>query len=261
MAKNPDVEALRKVDVLDVRALKLKRELVDLPTDLKRHQDKVAAQKARVQTSHDEQKRLQKEIDKLALDVKSNEDQVKKYQLQQSTAKSNEEYNTFKRQIEALKKANGELDDKQLVFYEKVDALKAQEKLVRSELAEAEKNLITQKAQIDTETKAVEQELGEVLAQKAVAEKVVTPGILTLYKRILDKTQNRALAALQGRTCLGCRVELPTGDVGTLLAGKDVVLCKQCARILYVEDHESTVSASSYFADGKRNETSKDGNW
>ena len=34
------------------------------------------------------------------------------------------------------------------------------------------------------------------------------------------------------------------GDVATLLAGRDVVFCKQCARILYVEDDPSHAGRS-----------------
>src|SRR5262245_55978084 len=128
---NPEVEALRKVDQLDQKAIKLKREIREVPETLEKH--RAAARKAaeRVQACHDEQKKCQKEIDKLDLDTKANPDQVKKYQSQQNTVKTNEEYSTLKKQIEAIKKTNGDLEDKALGFYEKIDQLKAEEKATK----------------------------------------------------------------------------------------------------------------------------------
>src|SRR5207302_1102815 len=102
---NPEVEALRKVDELDTKASRLKREIAETPAELDKHKAQAKAAKDRVTACHEEQKRLQREIDKIDLDTKSNLEQIKKYAIQQNTVKTNEEYSALKKQIEALKKA------------------------------------------------------------------------------------------------------------------------------------------------------------
>jgi predicted nucleic acid-binding Zn-ribbon protein len=260
--KQPDVEALRKVDALDAKAGKLRRELRELPEELVKHKDQAKALAARLGAVHDEQKRLQREIDKLALEVRANEEQVKKYQVQQNTAKTNEEYATLKRQIEALKKASGEIEDKQLALYERIDALKGEEKAAREALKDGEQKLKDEEAAVRKDMDAVEKELGEIMAARAEAEKAVSAPVLALYRRILEKVQNRALAPVVGRTCQGCRMEIPSNDLAMLLGGKEVVPCKSCSRILYLEDDYRAVTSTSYSVGEKdRDATSKDGNW
>lgn len=253
--KNPDVEALRKVDALEAKAGKLRRELAEIPTELAKHKEAARKLAARVGTVHEEQKKLHREIDKLALDVRDNEDHVKKYQVQQNTAKTNDEYAALKKQIETLRKANGALEDKQLALYEKLDALKAEEKAAKEALAGGEQKLKDEEAAVAGEMAGVEKDLAAIVAERQVAEKSVGSGTLDRYRRILEKTGNRALAPVRGRTCQGCSMEIPSNDVAMLLGAKEIVLCKSCSRILYLEDNYREVTSTSYSVSDKTRES------
>jgi predicted nucleic acid-binding Zn-ribbon protein len=261
--KQPDVEALRKVDALDAKAGKLRRELAEIPTELAKHKDHAKKLGARVGVVHEEQKKVHKEIDKLALDVRDNEEHVKKYQVQQNTAKTNEEYAALKKQIEALKKSSGDLEDKELLLYEKLDALKAEEKAAKEALAGGEQKLRDEEAGVQKEMAGVEETLGAVLAERAAAEKSVSQGVLGTYRRILEKTGNRALAPVRVRTCQGCSMEIPSNDLALLLGGKEIVLCKSCSRILYLEDNYREVTSTSYSVSDKTRDSQvkQDSEW
>jgi uncharacterized protein len=243
---NPEVEALRKVDQLDTKALKLKREIADVPLELEKHKARTKATADRLKQCHDEQKTLQREIDKLELEARGNVDQVKKYQVQQNTAKTNEEYATLKRQIDVLKKANADIEDKQLGYYERIDKLKAEEAAAKLAVKEAEQQLKGEEAEVQKEVAGLEKELGEILAQKKDAEAKISPSSLQTYRRILEKTGTRAIAPVHGRICQGCFIEIPPQALNTLLSGRELVQCKQCARILYLEHDYRAVSATSF---------------
>lgn len=261
--KNPDVEALLKVDALDTKASKLRRELEAIPEDLSKHKERARKLAARVEALREEEKRLQKEIDKLALEVEANEEQAKKYQIQQNSVKTNEEYATLRKQIEALKKANGDLEEKELFLYEKIDALKAEERKAREELKAAEEQLRKEEAEARKEVARVEEELRRAIAEREEAEKaVVKQDILTIYRRVLEKTKGRAMAPVRDRICQGCFMEIPMNHWAQILGGKEIVLCKSCSRILYLEDEERAASATSFsVSDKDRDSVSKDGNW
>ena len=102
--QNAEINALRKLDALDTKAFRLRQEIADLPGDLARWQKALADAQARVLAGHQDQNRSHQEIQKLALETKTNLDTMTKYQVQQNTVKSNEEYSQLKKQIEALKK-------------------------------------------------------------------------------------------------------------------------------------------------------------
>lgn len=262
MANNPEVEALRKVDELDTKASSLKREIADLPGELVKHQRNLKAAKDRVAQCHEEQKKLQREIDKIALDTASNNDQAKKYAVQQNGVKTNDEYAALKKQIEALKKANGDLEDKALTFYEKIDALKSEEANLKKGFAEAEKKLKAEEAEVGKDVAELEQKLAEIVAERTAAESKVTAANLKTYRSILEKLGTKALATVHGRTCQGCFMEIAPNMLSTLLSGKEIVQCKACARILFLESDYRALSPTSYLVTEKdRDSTSKDGNW
>lgn len=257
-----EVESLLKVDERDQKAIKLKREIADLPGELERHKLQAKATAARVTACHEEQKRMQREIDKIDLDTRANNEQVVKYQVQQNTVKTNEEYSALKRQIEALKKANGDLEDKALALYERLDALKAEEAAAKAALKADEQKLKAEEGEVAKEVGALEQELAAILAERSAAEAKVGAPNIALYRRILEKHGNRALAAVRGRNCQGCFLEVPAQSLSTLLSGKEIVLCKYCSRILYLENDYRALSRTSYSVSEKdRDDTSKDGNW
>jgi predicted nucleic acid-binding Zn-ribbon protein len=87
----------------------------------------------------------------------------------------------------------------------------------------------------------VERELGETeerLAQlrsqiEGLAQNDLPPEHLTLYRGLLATREGEAMAALDGRFCQGCYVEIPKNLLVRMARGMELVQCPSCARILY----------------------------
>lgn len=260
--KQSEVEALRKLDQLDAKTARLRREIRELPADLEKHRGEVEASRARLARLGEERKKLQREVDNLDLEMRANAEQIRKYQIQQNSAKTNEEYGALKKSIEALRQATAGLEDRALAIYESLDRLKEESEVVRRSVQEAEERLRTEEEEVRREIAALERELEGVLVERAEVQKAVSPGTLALYQRIMAKTLDRALAPVRGRVCEGCHMEISSNAISTLLAAKEIVLCKSCSRILYLEDDYRAVTSTSYsVSDKEHDETSKDGNW
>lgn len=260
--QNPEIDALRQLDALDTKAYRVRQEMADIPEDLAKWKRALEDAKGKHLANHQEQNRCQQEIHKLTLETKANQDTITKYQVQQNQVKTNEEYSQLKKQMEALRKANGDLDDKQLALYEKIDQLKEAEKGLKAGVKLAEEKLGLEAAEAKEEEAKLKKQLDEILAERKRIEGGVSPGTLQLYRRVLDKLGRRALAQVQGRTCQGCFIELSPQNVNMLLSGKEVVSCPQCARILFLErDYKAVTSLSYTVGEKDRDSTSKDGNW
>jgi len=259
--RNAEIEGLIRLSVLDAKGIKLRREMAELPQSLARRKAAVGAQAARVAANQDEQKRLAKEIDKLDLEVKSNLEQIQKYQVQQNTAKTNEAYQALQHEINDAKKKNAAFEDQALLHYERIDALKEEQKTIKADLAGDEARLKGDEAEVAKEVAAMEAALEKLAAERDEIEKRISGDIIKLYRRILENTRDRALAPVNVRTCQGCFMEVPSNAVNILLQGKDIVQCKNCARILYLEQDYRATTSISYAVNDRGDTTSKDGNW
>lgn len=232
--KHPDLARLVRVDALDQRILRLRRDIEDLPNDLARPQARVANLKKDLDAARLLVKETQKEVDRCELDTRSNLDQIGKYRMQQNQAKSNDEYAALKRQIEALEAKNGDLEDEALMGLERLDELKAKAKSAEQELKEAEADLAREKQGVDADVAKLAAERETLEAERAQALGEVTPEVRSVYERIHQKWNGRALALLQGAKCEACRIDVPTGLAGSVHVGRDIVTCPSCSRILYV---------------------------
>jgi len=63
---------------------------------------------------------------------------------------------------------------------------------------------------------------------------VVGPTNLSLYETLRREKRGRAVSRIERATCLGCRIALPMGVVQHVRAGRELVFCPSCGRVLYV---------------------------
>lgn len=70
-------------------------------------------------------------------------------------------------------------------------------------------------------------------ARRAEAAKNVDPELLKKYNALRVNKQVPT-ARLQGSTCTGCNMMLPSAIVSRVAAEKEIVECENCSRILYI---------------------------
>ena len=56
---------------------------------------------------------------------------------------------------------------------------------------------------------------------------------MALYARILNKKGDAAIVALENEICSGCHMKVPAITVSDVKAGRTIVQCPNCSRILY----------------------------
>jgi uncharacterized protein len=137
-------------------------------------------------------------------------------------------------ELVALARRQGELEEVELEVMERLEAheaalaeLEAAADVVRGQRAEAETERDAAFATIDAEA-------AEVVGKRAAMVEGLDAGLLKLYDRLRGQLGGLGAAALRGRRCEGCRLELNPMDVEAIRrASPDTVSrCEECGRIL-----------------------------
>jgi predicted nucleic acid-binding Zn-ribbon protein len=251
MSQHPDVQSLLEVDQRDQAIARLDDERAFLERSLGKERSRVEDFEAKVAAARGQLKEHQKHVDQIDLDMRANADKQQKLRIQQNQVKTNEEYSALGRQIEGLGKDSEQKEDAALQLYEKQEQVEAQIRELEEELKEAQADLAERQAEVNEEGKRIQGERDELVAARETAIEAVGKQTRSLYERVLEKVNGRALASLAGRKCRGCYVELPTNTVALVLGGKEIVRCPQCARFLYAEAGAEAAS-HSYLAGGDR---------
>jgi uncharacterized protein len=137
-------------------------------------------------------------------------------------------------ELVALGRRQAELEEIELEVMERLEAheaalaeLDAAAEVIRGQRAEAE-------AERDAAFAALDAEAARVAAERATLAEGLDAGLVTLYDRLRGQLGGLGAAALRGRRCEGCRLELNPMDVEAIRKAppEQVSRCEECGRIL-----------------------------
>ena len=137
-------------------------------------------------------------------------------------------------ELESLARRQAELEEVELDVMERLEAHTA----VLDELEAAHAQVETQRAETTAERDAafaeLDAEAARVRDERAAAADGLDAGLLALYEKLRGQLAGRGAAALVGRQCQGCRMELNPLDLEAIKAAPadQVVRCEECGRIL-----------------------------
>jgi predicted nucleic acid-binding Zn-ribbon protein len=138
-----------------------------------------------------------------------------------------EEVEQFRRQLQAR-------EERVLLAMARSEELQGELDGLRREVAEAEAAWSAEQGELQAEAERLEQELTQLRAQSATARGPIDAEALRRYDQLRRSRQGRAVARVQGGTCLGCRIALPSTLFQRARSGMVLVSCSNCERILYV---------------------------
>lgn len=140
-------------------------------------------------------------------------------------------------EIESLARRQSHLEEVELEVMERLEA----HTKVLDELEAANAEVDGQRADVLVERDAAFAELDDeaerVRAERSVAAEGIDAGLMALYEKLRAQLAGRGAAALRGRQCQGCRMELNPLDLEAIRAAppEQVVRCEECGRILVRE--------------------------
>ena len=176
-------------------------------------------------------KKKEKEVE-----VASQEQKIKKNEMDLNTVKSNEAYKGLLTEIEAAKKLKGQLEDEILNIMLENDRLSG-------ELKGAEASAKAEQQKIEAQIKAKEDEAAQVKEKLAAEQKKrqefapqIKAEVLSRYEFIRGKKKDVAIVPISRDTCGGCNTILTQVLINEARKGKELTVCESCSRILYLPE-------------------------
>ncbi|MGR3293486.1 MAG: zinc ribbon domain-containing protein [Candidatus Scalindua sp.] len=231
-----------KIDVLK-RVQSLKNKINELETSQERRKQDVQKKKVQIENekalaekTHEEKVSVQKEIDRKELDLKTNEGEITKYNVQLNSIKTNKEYSALISEIGSKKADMSILEDEILDTMTKLEIAnqgyaKATGNL-RNE-AESMKDLMTS---VDAETKEADIEIEKIKNEQKKYIDLLDEHSLKNYNRLSNIKGGKAIVPVIGNVCGGCSMNVTPQTLNELMGGKDLVFCRSCSRILYLDE-------------------------
>ena len=201
-------------------------ELTEVDREYREKIDTVTRLKQRLVTADAERRREEAEL----VEVK---EKLKKYQTQLRQVQTSREYGALLNEIDGVEKLVRSTEDRVLTLEEEIETaradLAAREEHLPEETEQHEERLkdwrATQRA-IDEDLEAARAEIRQLESQVPARDRAE-------FQRLIDKKGGLAIAKVVSSSCSACHVKVRPAALQTLKAGREIVYCDSCKRILY----------------------------
>jgi hypothetical protein len=242
---NPQLRPLIELQTLDLRIAEIQEHQRKFPalletaqTPLKEILKQLADLTASLEAATKERRSLEK-------DLEMHEAQTEKLRARLSELKTNKEYQAHLFEIEMANKKKGEIEERILVWMEKIEQQQKALAEAQARKAEAEKQLAEEKAKLDAQQAALTAELAELEQKYKDIAVTIDKGLLARYAKLRASRREQALAPVRNGICFGCKLRLPPQLVAEVRRSEVLLACNHCQRILYWEGEREPVTASA----------------
>lgn len=231
-----DIETLLKIQEMDVMICSLKKESKLLPNQLNAIKQKIQDIEAKMKEKQEEIKKLQVLRKEQEVDLEAKQENIKKLEVQLYQVKTNVEYKAMQKQINDLKFECGMLEDQILQKMDEIDCAQGELKKIEDSLVSVKKQLEDKEKEISNKLKVIADDIQKTQAHRDLLAKDVSSGFFKKYETIFRNKQGVALVPIENKTCGGCHMTLPPSVINEVKKGTEIIVCDNCARMLYYPD-------------------------
>ena len=179
-------------------------------------------------TEHKKQSRLSE------VELKSTEEKVAGYSVQLYSAKTNEQYKAFLKEIENQKKLKNGIEDRMIVLMEETEALDRKVKANEKESAELDSETTRKVEMLENEKRELEAAIATRQQQRETTAAAIPAELLKRYERVRASKGGIAVATVRKERCSGCLSPIPAQRIVEVERQDHLYLCEACGRILIV---------------------------
>jgi|ERR1035437_2112152 predicted nucleic acid-binding Zn-ribbon protein len=233
--RHPALDKLLILQDRDGKRLNLEAQLKATPRDIAAVEQKIAAEKAAIDTARAEMKELEVKKKSLESEIAAADEKVRKYRTQQLSVKKNDEYQAIGHEIETMEAAISALEEKELAVMYSID--EAKKKFAAAE-AVLKQNIVGHETRIrDLRTRetSLTAELQKAQADVAEVRAPIDAPSLKIYDRIAARGLPACVSIHEGK-CSGCHLKVSSESDSDSRKGEKLATCDQCGRIVYFEN-------------------------
>jgi len=230
------VKLLVELQGLDTQIFKHERDLAQMPENLRMIEDAFKEKMTNLKALEDGLKSIQVKRKERENDLESKDLLIKKLQTQLYQLKTNKEFSVMQGEIGRIKADSSLIEEDIIRLLDQIDI--ENQKIVKEKdyLKGEEVKLGEEKRRVEEETKRISAEAELLKIQRSALAEKIDKAILAKYERIIKSKDGLAVVAVSGESCQGCFRIMPPQVIHEIKMKKDLVVCENCARILYLEE-------------------------
>jgi len=186
---------------------------------------------------------LEKKKKSKELDVAQKEEAARKHSGQLNDLKSNDAYKAMQAEIEAEKKAAGDIETEVLQLMEDIDKARAEEKAATAEFKKTEEFSKKDLEKLEAELSHAKGRFETAKVERDATAAAVAPAEMKVYNHIRSRGKPDAVVPVVGGHCGSCQITLTPGLTLEVAKLKTLVTCESCQRILYKPEQVAAAAA------------------
>ena len=169
-------------------------------------------------------------------DLLAAQEQVKKYQGQLYSVKTNKEYDALQMEIQAQKNRISELEDAILQLISEAEAEQETLETMRGETESLVERFGEERSALESRLSAVDEDVAVKMDERKRMAMRVENRVLKVYDRIRRNLRGMTVVPVKKGACSGCFYVIPLQVVMQIRQGRRLISCESCGRILIMED-------------------------
>lgn len=205
----------------------------------------------RLETNKKAVRERQMKLDSLQLDIATREESIAKHRQALNKTKTNKEYAAILTAMNTEKADSGKIEGSALQMMEDIQKVKDEGTAIEAEKVKSQQDLVIAEKALATFDADSREKLKALEAERDVHARKIPPDAINAFQRAAQRHDGEAMAAVtkprakqEEYMCSGCNMNVPLDLINALRNRDDVVLCKNCARILYAEPASAAAKRS-----------------
>ena len=230
---HPELEQLLVLQDRQQKIRQIQTEIGTVPLQRKNLESQLATSAAGVEAL--KQKSRQTEIDrkKLELDAGTRTESITRLKTQQYQTRKNDEFQAIGHEIERYENEIRKIEDEELELMVEADKVKGALAAEEKKAATVKESIGRQITDLDEKSRVLRARLEELTKERSELAGKIDEDVLGRFERLFNSKGDAAVVALEHEVCTGCHMKVTTQTAHRVKAGKEIVSCENCGRILY----------------------------
>jgi uncharacterized protein len=230
------IEVLKRLQSLKSKINELNEYQERRKQDVQKEKAQIEDKRTLAEKKHEEKRSIQKEIDRKELDLKTDEGEITKYNVQLNSIKTNKEYTALCSEIGSKKADMSILEDEILNTMSRFESVNEEYNKLQEDLRREEESLKDLIESVDADVKKTDIEIEKIQNDQKKYIDALDENSLNHYNRLSSIKGGKAVVAVIGNVCGGCSMNITAQTLNLLMGSKELVFCQSCSRILYLEE-------------------------
>jgi predicted nucleic acid-binding Zn-ribbon protein len=228
---------LEQLLILQDRQQKIRQiqtEIKTLPLERAHLESQLAATAAGVESLKQKARQVEVDRKKLELDVGTRTESIARLKTQQYQTRKNDEFQAIGHEIQRYETEIHKLEDEELELMIEADKLKGEIEAADKSARATKESISRQLTDLETKLRALGSQQQELETEREALAAQIDADLLDQFERLFNSKGDAAVVAVEHGVCTGCHMKVTTATASQVKAGKEIVSCENCGRILYL---------------------------